>query len=101
MVEERPFGFSMRITKAHLLRDGHCSVVSGEQVHDRDLYSADIGGSNESGVSTGQIYATTDGGKTWQHQLGEQLDNFRDVLFLDEQNGWIATPPIFGCRGEY
>ncbi len=90
MVEERPFGFSMRITNAHLLGDGHCWIVSGEQIHDRESARADIGGSNESGASTGQIYATTDGGKTWQHQLGEQLDNFRDVLFLDEQNGWIA-----------
>ena len=90
MVEERPFGFSMRITNAHLLGDGHCWVVSGEQIHDRELSRADIGGSSESVASTGQIYATTDGGKTWQHQLGEQLDNFRDVLFLDEQNGWIA-----------
>ena len=45
MVEERPFGFSMRITNAHLLRDGHCWVVSGEQIFDREPSRADIGGS--------------------------------------------------------
>ena len=90
MMEERPFGFSMRITNAHLLPDGHGWIVSGEQTHDREQYRADIGGSNEASASTGQIYATTDGGKTWHRQLGESLDNFRDVQFLDEQNGWIA-----------
>jgi photosystem II stability/assembly factor-like uncharacterized protein len=90
MVEERPFGFSMRITNAHFPPDGHGWVVSGEQIPDRESARADIGGSNESSVSTGQIYATTDGGKTWHHQLGEPPNNFRDVQFLDEQNGWIA-----------
>ena len=90
MMEERPFGYSRQITNAYFLPNGHGWVVAGEQIHDRDWARADIGGSNESGASTGQIYATTDGGKTWQHQLGESLDNFRDVQFLDAQNGWIA-----------
>ena len=38
----------------------------------------------------GHIFHTTNGGKTWERQLGEQLDDFRDVLFLDDQQGWIA-----------
>ena len=87
---ERPFGFSLQITNAHRLPNGHGWAVAGEQVPDREQARADIGGTDEAGVATGQIYATTDGGKTWQHQLGETLDNFRDVLFLDEQTGWIA-----------
>ena len=89
MAADRSFGFSIRITNAHFLPNGHGWIVAGEQIYDREL-GADVGGSDESGASTGQIYATTDGGKTWQHQLGEPLDNFRDVQFLDEQNGWIA-----------
>ena len=90
MAADRSFGFLIQITNAHFLPDGHGWIVAGEQIYDRELKGADVGGSNESGTSTGQIYATTDGGKTWQHQLGEPLDNFRDVMFLDEQNGWIA-----------
>ena len=38
----------------------------------------------------GHIFHTTNGGKTWERQLGEQLDDFRDVLFLNDQQGWIA-----------
>jgi photosystem II stability/assembly factor-like uncharacterized protein len=38
----------------------------------------------------GHVYYTADGGETWQRQLGEQLDNFRDVLFLNSAQGWIA-----------
>ena len=30
----------------------------------------------------GHIYHTTNGGQTWERQLGEQLDDFRDILFL-------------------
>ena len=38
----------------------------------------------------GHIFHTTNGGKTWERQLGEQLDDFRDVLFLNDHQGWIA-----------
>jgi photosystem II stability/assembly factor-like uncharacterized protein len=38
----------------------------------------------------GHIYYTGDGGQTWERQLGEQLDNFRDVLFLSRTQGWIC-----------
>ena len=38
----------------------------------------------------GHIYHTHDGGVTWELQLGEQLDDFHDVLFLGEDNGWIT-----------
>ncbi|MEK9138440.1 MAG: YCF48-related protein, partial [Bacteroidota bacterium] len=40
--------------------------------------------------SSGHIYHTADGGETWERQLGEQLDNFRDVLFFSSAQGWIA-----------
>ena len=38
----------------------------------------------------GHIFHTHDGGVTWERQLGEQLDDFHEVLFLTENNGWIA-----------
>ena len=37
------------------------------------------------------IHYTTDGGQTWERQLGgRSLDNLRDVLFLSGQQGWVA-----------
>ena len=42
--------------------------------------------------SAGSIYNTTDNGKTWKRQLGEQQrNNFREVLFYDDMTGWIAS----------
>ena len=38
----------------------------------------------------GHIYHTGDGGQTWERQLGEQLDDFREILFLDSRHGWLA-----------
>ena len=32
----------------------------------------------------------TNDGQTWERQLGEQLDDFRDILFLDGRHGWIT-----------
>ncbi len=42
--------------------------------------------------SAGSIYRTTDGGQTWERQLGEQQRNdFRKVLFFNDKIGWIAN----------
>ena len=39
----------------------------------------------------GSIYRTTDGGETWERQLGEQQRNdLREVLFYNDKIGWIA-----------
>ena len=38
----------------------------------------------------GHIYHTANNGQTWERQLGEQLDDFRDILFLDSTHGWIT-----------
>ena len=38
----------------------------------------------------GHIYHTANDGQTWERQLGEQLDDFRDILFLDGRHGWIT-----------
>ena len=38
----------------------------------------------------GHIYHTANGGQTWERQLGEQLDDFRQILFLDGTHGWIT-----------
>ena len=41
--------------------------------------------------SAGSIYYSANGGKTWERQLGEQeRSDFREVLFYDDKNGWIA-----------
>ena len=56
-------------------------IVNFHYVNDRDAWA--VG-------KAGHIYHTHDGGVTWERQLGEQLDDFHDVLFLDEDNGWIA-----------
>jgi photosystem II stability/assembly factor-like uncharacterized protein len=62
-------GSGQRIANAHFVNDQIAWAV-GREAH---------------------IYRTTDGGKTWEHQLGSQaLDDFRNVLFLNSQQGWIA-----------
>ena len=90
MAREQSGRFFPQITNAHLLPDGHGWAVGAEKIYEREMYRADIGGTEAMQKSAGQIYATTDSGKTWHHQLGEPPNNLRDVLFLDEQNGWIA-----------
>ena len=90
MAQEQSDPFLTQITNAHFLADGHGWAVGAEKIYERDVYRADSGGTETMQKSAGQIYATIDGGKTWHHQLGEPPDNFRDMLFLDEKNGWIA-----------
>lgn len=38
----------------------------------------------------GTIVHTSDGGKTWQHQMPPVQEEFYDVAFVDEQTGWIV-----------
>ena len=38
----------------------------------------------------GHIFHTADSGESWERQLGERLDDARDVLFLNDLQGWIA-----------
>jgi photosystem II stability/assembly factor-like uncharacterized protein len=90
MAKEQTNPYLTQITNAHFLPDGHGWAVGAEKIYEREMYRADVGGTEVTRKSAGQIYATTDGGKTWHHQLGEPPNNFRDVLFLDEQHGWIA-----------
>ncbi len=90
MASEQAQPTSIRITNAHLLPDGHGWAVGAEQTPYRVVYTADVGGTEGRQKLVGQIYATTDAGKTWKHQLSEPSDNFRDVLFLNEQHGWVA-----------
>ena len=90
MANEQSHSIPIQITNAHLLPDGHGWAVGREQIFKREVYTADSGGTEATYKSTGQIYATADGGKTWQHQFDEPLNNLRDVLFFDEHNGWIA-----------
>lgn len=39
--------------------------------------------------SNGTILRTDDGGATWTKADSPTPDNYRDIVFLDEQNGWI------------
>ena len=90
MAHEQSNPLLTQITNAYFLADGHGWAVGAERIYERNVHRADSGGTETARKSGGQIYATTDGGKTWHHQFGEAPDNFRDVIFLDEQNGWIA-----------
>jgi photosystem II stability/assembly factor-like uncharacterized protein len=38
----------------------------------------------------GTIVHTSDGGKTWNHQMPPVQEDFYDVAFIDEQTGWIV-----------
>jgi photosystem II stability/assembly factor-like uncharacterized protein len=38
----------------------------------------------------GRIYATVDGGRTWQAQNSGVSDDLRDVRFLDVNEGWVV-----------
>ena len=91
MAKEQPFE-SFNLTNAHVLEDGHGWVVGAMAASPRttNYYSIDTRDPNQGRDTIGQIYSTTDFGKNWHHQFGEQRDTFRDVLFLDEQHGWIA-----------
>jgi photosystem II stability/assembly factor-like uncharacterized protein len=40
--------------------------------------------------SKGQLYSTTNGGKTWQIQTIDDSLNCSDVFFVDEQTGWLS-----------
>ena len=83
---------SFNLTNAHILEDGHGWGVGAIIASPRVGYNIAIGDDDTHRVrdTIGQIYRTTDFGKSWHHQLGEQSGTFRDVLFLDEQHGWIA-----------
>ena len=81
---------AFKLTNAHILEDGHGWMVGVIVAAPRtaDDYAIDI---DEQGQDTiGQIYSTTDFGKNWDHLLGKQWNTLRDVLFIDEQHGWIA-----------
>lgn len=83
---------TQKFTNAHILEDGHGWAVGAFASAPRttDDYSIDAGDAEKAEVTVGHIYQTTDSGKTWHKQLGEPSNTFRDVLFLDEKNGWIA-----------
>ncbi len=82
---------STHITNAHFLADGHGWVVGVEQARQRAMYQSDFANADDAvAIAAGHIYNTTDSGKTWHHQLGEPVENFWDVQFLDEHHGWIA-----------
>jgi photosystem II stability/assembly factor-like uncharacterized protein len=38
----------------------------------------------------GQVYATADGGKTWNIQTVGEDSSFSDIFFVDEQTGWVG-----------
>ena len=83
---------AFNLTNAHILEDGHGWVVGAVVASRRTTDAFSIGAIDTDRVqdTIGQIYNTTDFGKNWHHQLGEQRNTFRDALFLDEQHGWIA-----------
>lgn len=41
--------------------------------------------------SNGTLLSTTDGGATWNAAAKFSEDNFRDVFFTDEKNGWLLA----------
>ena len=81
---------AFNVTNAHVLEDGRGwmvgAMVSAPRMTDDFVIDPD----DEVQDTIGQIYSTTDFGKNWHHQLGKQRNTLRDVLFLDEQHGWVA-----------
>ena len=90
MIDERPFDFMTQITNAHFLADGKGWAVGGVLIQEGNSDGKDVDSLNKTQASGGQIYNTTDEGETWHHQFGESLDDLHDVLFLDEQHGWVV-----------
>ena len=80
------------LTNTHILENGHGWVIGATIAAPRTGDDYAIGAEDTRYVqdTIGQVYNTTDFGKNWDHQLGEQSQTFRDVLFLDEQHGWIS-----------
>ena len=87
---ELPHPSSTRITNAHFLADGPGWAVGIDQTYHRDVHQSNFADVDVLKVTAGHIFNTADSGKTWQHQLGEPVENFWDVQFLDEHHGWIA-----------
>jgi len=86
------FNTPLKLTNAHILEDGQGWAVGAFASRPRtsDDFRIDAGSDEKPQESTGLIYNTTDAGKNWYQQLGEQPHTFWDVLFLDQNNGWIA-----------
>src|SRR5262245_12173678 len=40
--------------------------------------------------SKGTVLITNDGGNTWQPKSASTSDVLRDILFVDDQNGWLV-----------
>ena len=81
---------AFNVTNAHILEDGQAWIVGALVASPRLTDGFDIDADEQVQDTIGQIYSTTDFGENWYHLLGEQRNTLRDVLFLDEQHGWIA-----------
>ena len=81
---------AFNVTNAHILEDGHAWMVGVIVAAPRTTDGFDIDAAAQVQDTIGQIYSTADLGKNWDHRLGEQRNTLRDVLFIDEQHGWIA-----------
>lgn len=55
-------------------------------------------------IGNGSVYKTTDGGDTWLAQF-EYEDQYNDIFFIDETNGWITgigeSVPVQGSVMRY
>jgi photosystem II stability/assembly factor-like uncharacterized protein len=47
-------------------------------------------------ATNGKAYRTQDGRQSWQEKSAGGKTDFRDVFFIDEQNGWLAGEPHGG-----
>ncbi len=81
---------AFNVTNAHILADGQAWIVGAMMSAPRTTDDFVIDADEQVQDTIGQIYRTTDFGKNWYHQLGKHRNTLRDVLFLDEQHGWIA-----------